>query len=288
MCSRRMWTAALLAAMSLGCSSRCPGMSAESKKRKAHAEVGECAFKRMGEPRPGDWLAIRDEPGQLLGEYVAALRNKKSAKRHTIYIQPLGEPDERLKAVLGKMREFAAVFFDCKTVLLPAAPAPQYAYAPERRQHNASRILHRLARRVPDDGLALVGVTSLDLYVPQLNFVFGLASYNRRVGVYSVARYGVEPDKLLRRSLKVMSHETGHILGLAHCIFYECGMAGSNSMPESDRRPIHFCPVCVKKLQHNLGFDAQKRYERLGEFYAKLGWDADAAFVRKLGGAGGK
>ena len=56
----------------------------------------------------------------------------------------------------------------------------------------------------------------------------------------------------LRRTLSTASHETGHILGMAHCTAYSCLMNGSNHQEEKDRRPMHLCPVCLRKLCWNL------------------------------------
>jgi archaemetzincin len=103
--------------------------------------------------------------------------------------------------------------------------------------------------------------------------VFGQASLRERVGVYSFARYdpafydearalGYE-TLLLRRSCKVLAHETGHMFGLAHCTYFNCLMNGSNHLAESDRRPLHLCPVCLRKLQWSIGFDVLKRYGAL-------------------------
>src|SRR5204862_2614996 len=105
------------------------------------------------------------------------------------------------------------------------------------------------------------------------NFVFGQASVRERVGVYSFARYdpafygearppGYE-TLLLRRSCKVLAHETSHMFGLAHCTFFNCLMNGSNHLAESDRRPLHLCPVCLRKLQWSIEFDVLERYRSL-------------------------
>ena len=83
---------------------------------------------------------------------------------------------------------------------------------------------------------------------------------------------------LLRRSCKVLAHETGHVFGLAHCTYFSCLMNGSNHLVESDRRPLHLCPVCLRKLQWSIGFDVLKRYtelERLNRtngFMDEAGW----------------
>jgi hypothetical protein len=64
--------------------------------------------------------------------------------------------------------------------------------------------------------------------------VFGQASLADRVGVWSIYRNGeidgdeTERRKFLRRTLKTALHETGHMLGIPHCIAFECGMNGSN------------------------------------------------------------
>jgi archaemetzincin len=87
-----------------------------------------------------------------------------------------------------------------------------------------SDILDLLERRLPDDAFALLGITMIDLYPePNWNFVFGQASPRGLVGVYSFSRYDprfygqVAADVrhvMLRRSSKVLAHETAHLFGI--------------------------------------------------------------------------
>jgi archaemetzincin len=124
----------------------------------------------------------------------------------------------------------------------------------------------------------------IDLYPdPNWNFVFGQASLRNRVGVYSFARYTAECDAqlTLRRSLKVMAHEIGHMYGLTHCTYFECGLNGSNYLDESDRRPIHLCPVCLRKLHWSANIDPAERYMHLDQVYRSLGFLKSADFVRQ-------
>lgn len=124
-----------------------------------------------------------------------------------------------------------------------------------------------------------------DLYPgPDWNFVFGEASPPDRVGVYSFARYlpgeaGVAAASLLRRSCKVLAHETAHLLGIAHCVFYSCLMNGSNHLAESDARPLHPCPVDLRKLQHTIGFDITARYRNLRTFTEDAGFTGEARWL---------
>ncbi len=53
-----------------------------------------------------------------------------------------------------------------------ALPVPTDAFNPRREQFAAETILQRLH---PGQAERVLGVVDLDLYVPQLNFVFGLA-----------------------------------------------------------------------------------------------------------------
>jgi len=190
--------------------------------------------------------------------------------------------DQTTAAVVKQMAEFTTVFFGCKVTLLPAVKLPKSAYVHRRAQYDAAEILNRMARQVPADALAYVGVTTEDLYSGRLDFVFGLASLRRRVAVYSLHRYG-EPGtpEFLRRSLKIVAHETGHAFGLRHCIFYRCCMNGSNSLTESDSQPLDYCPLCHDKLRHALAFDPKQRFERLAAFYDRVGFTQEAQVVRE-------
>ena len=122
----------------------------------------------------------------------------------------------------------------------------------------AGYILHEvLEPERPADALAYLALTASDLWPGKgWNFVFGEASLRERTGVWSIYRNGnPESDFLLcvRRTLGTASHETGHILGMWHCTAYSCLMNGSNHQEESDRTPMHLCPVCLRKLCWNLG-----------------------------------
>ena len=82
------------------------------------------------------------------------------------------------------------------------------------------------------------------------------------------------------------THETGHIFTIQHCIAFECNMNGANSLPESDRAPLLFCPVCLRKLCWNLGLDPVEHLRKLHQFYDAHGLVNDAAaalrFQREL------
>src|SRR2546430_8733165 len=71
------------------------------------------------------------------------------------------------------------------------------------------------------------------------------------------------------------------MFGLAHCTFFNCLMNGSNHLAESDRRPLHFCPVCLRKLQWSIGFDVLQRYQALEQVSRADGFADEADWLSR-------
>jgi archaemetzincin len=70
------------------------------------------------------------------------------------------------------------------------------------------------------------------------------------------------------------------MFGLKHCIYFRCVMNGSNSMSESDKRPINLCPICLRKLHHSIGFEIMGRYRALADYFEDEEFDTEAQWVR--------
>ena len=184
------------------------------------------------------------------------------------------------------MRAYAEIYFGVPAKVWDPIPMFEEGWAPARRQYNSTSVITQLAGLVPADALVFIGITEKDLFARGLNFVFGEGNLQNRCGVYSLTRYENDDEKLfLRRALKLMSHEVGHILSIHHCVTYRCVMQGANSLVEDDRHPMHLCPIDLRKLQWNTGFDPMERYRRLEKFYREHGYDADAEWVSQRAGA---
>lgn len=69
--------------------------------------------------------------------------------------------------------------------------------------------------------------------------------------------------------LQTMTHEIGHMFGISHCQWLSCVMQGSNHLDESDRRPLDFCPICLRKLQFAIGFNIAERYKVMTHWLLK-------------------
>jgi archaemetzincin len=241
--------------------------------------------------QPGEWLDKHPEFGQTFDAYRAEGPNRPTERRTTLYIQPLGTfrpaEDRLLEATADLLGRFYSVPVKTLTPIgLDAIPARA-----RRINENSGEpqilstfVLDLLAKRRPKDAVAVLALTSSDLWPGEgWNFVFGQASLSERVGVWSLHRQG-DPDAefttCLRRTLKTAAHETGHMFGLRHCTFFECGMNGSNHRSEADSRPLWFCPEDEMKVWWACRVDRKRRYEQLSEFAEGHGLDAEAAFWR--------
>ena len=239
-------------------------------------------FRALPSPKPGDWLAEHEEPGQTVEQFWNSGPNLPGAARDTIYLLPIGTFTGDGAPPLKVLEDYTRAYFGLEVQRLPAVEVD--ALELTTREHDGHRQLHTrsvlaaLVPRLPDDAFCLIGLTMQDLYPDEKwNYVFGYASLSERVGVYGFARYDPaffgepRPDDvaklILQRSTQVMTHEIGHMFGFQHCTHYSCNMNGSNSLEESDAQPPHLCPVCLRKLHASTGNDPLTRYRALGEFY---------------------
>jgi archaemetzincin len=162
-----------------------------------------------------------------------------------IIIVPIGEVDrEVLDTVASGLREV----FGSDSVTGPSVPVPAAALNPDRRQYRSTAILHLLERDTAGGRNVVLGVIDEDLYVPELNFVFGEADTVAGTAVISLIRLrqefsGLRPDNalFLLRAVKEAVHEIGHTVGFGHCPDPRCVMHFSNSLADTDRKGPGFC-----------------------------------------------
>ncbi len=248
---------------------------------------------KLPPPQPGEWLAVHPEPGQTFDEYVRSKPVKPDSQRRVIYVQPLGEFSRTQRQIIELTAKYMEIYFGLPVKTLEDLPlriVPRKA----RRTHPTwgdeqiltTYVLEEvLYPRLPKDAVAMIAFTASDLWPGEgWNFVFGQASLRQRVGVWSIYRNG-DPEAsgesfrlCLRRTLRTATHETAHMLSMAHCILYRCNLCGSNHRAEADRHPLWLCPQCLAKLCRATGADPVLRYERLADFFAENGFQAERDF----------
>lgn len=268
----------------------------EAKKeiRELRAEIKkiEPFFSPMGKPQAYDWLGTHNEAGQTFEEYLDSDPTKPTKERQKIYVMPLGTFTPQQKKAIDITAGYLAAFYDLPVQQM--SPRPLVTSVPNIRQNKLLRtrqiktgyILNDVLKPVvPADAAALIAFTNEDLYPDEsMNYVFGQASLEDRVGVWSLARLddNANYDLFLRRTLKVAAHETGHMFSMRHCTKYECVMSGTNHLAETDRRPIDACPECMAKVCWLSDITAADRYKRLAEFCRQNSLHKEAAdFDRK-------
>lgn len=125
---------------------------------------------------------------------------------------------------------------------------PKEAYDPRRNQYRAD-VLLACARRIGEEHV--LGVTDLDTYSGNLNFVFGLAECPGRAAIISLRRLRADGGEqaFRERAVKEAVHELGHTLGLQHCPDPACVMYFSNRLADTDRKGKKFCSRCLESIE---------------------------------------
>jgi archaemetzincin len=161
-------------------------------------------------------------------------------------------PEEIVRALVAPL---GRIFRARVTVERPLPGVVDAAYDHSRAQCNSTRLISELLSLEFDSSSKILGITSVDLFVPILTYVFGEAQLEGAASVMSTHRldemvYGLPPDsaKLFDRSLKEAVHELGHTFGLRHCASFECAMHASTTVDDVDVKGATLCPECLRKI----------------------------------------
>ncbi len=159
-------------------------------------------------------------------------------------------------ALLPQLSTSLAAAFGFEVKVRPPWFDPEMAFDPSRGQYNSTSILGQLLTLPAEASGRLLGVTSVDLFIPVLTYVFGEAQLNGRAAVVSTQRlrpeaYGLPPDAslLAERLAKEAIHELGHTLGLLHCRDATCVMRSSTYVEQIDLKSRSFCAACRACLE---------------------------------------
>ncbi len=163
--------------------------------------------------------------------------SSKAQRLRPIALASIGEIESELmstvaddiRAVLGR-----------DVVLAEGLPIPAHSFSRQRGQWHATTILDALAAVKRPEWLRLLGIVDVDLYAPQLNFVFGEADADRRVAVFSTARLRVRAEGATgapapRPSTSWATHSDS---GTAHGHAARCG-SPTRSPRRTGRTPAH-------------------------------------------------
>jgi archaemetzincin len=171
-----------------------------------------------------------------------------------LHLIPIGEIES---AILEEVARSLEQIFGIHVRKEKPMAVPSDTFKAFREQYHSTSLLQRLRISYPFErgSAALLGIIDRDLFVPELNFVFGEADAATQTAIISLARlrtefYGLPPDdELLKsRAIKEAVHEMGHMYGLTHCPDPECVMFFSNRLEDTDTKGTDLCRLHRDRL----------------------------------------
>jgi len=188
----------------------------------------------------------------LIGIVAGMAQAPASTPKPTIALAVIGDTP---RDVIADLTPILRETFGAEIVMAPPVALPASSWNASRRQYLSTKLLDALESAKRPEWERLLGIADVDLYVPDLNFVFGEADSRRGVGVFSLARLRAGADEALfkRRAATEAIHELGHTYGLSHCDKPTCVMWFSNTLAESDHKGTKFCPEHARELAENRG-----------------------------------
>jgi archaemetzincin len=125
---------------------------------------------------------------------------------------------------------------------------PTFAFNKDREQYHTTAIMRRLLPMKEAGVLLVLGITDVDLFQPDSNFVYGEADRESHVSVMSIYRLRGEGESWKRRTFVEAVHQTGHLLGLSYCEDPRCAMYLATTITDAERRQLHLCNTCRSEL----------------------------------------
>ncbi len=166
-----------------------------------------------------------------------------------LHLVPIFLPPE--PPVLPCLVERLGRVFQSTVRVRPPRFDAEHAFDGSRGQYHSTSLLAQLLAEAPLGEGHVLGVASVDLFIPILTHVFGEAQLAGRAAVVSTYRldnrhYGLPRNDglLVDRLVKEATHELGHTYGLVHCADSGCVMRSSTYVEDVDLKSDRFCSRC--------------------------------------------
>jgi archaemetzincin len=175
--------------------------------------------------------------------------------QYRIAISPIGRIDSGLaEAISAEVQRT----FGYRTEVVPVIDRVDFAFDFERRQYCSTLILERLAAAASAQAIKLLGIATVDLFIPILTYVYGEAQIGGKACIISTHRLnegislagagGMFHDRAVKEAL----HELGHTFKLTHCPDRSCIMHYCRSIQDVDRKSTQLCRHCHVLLTDEL------------------------------------
>lgn len=230
---------------------------------------------------------------QTLLNYIESKPNKVDSVRKVVYILPFGHMKPMVEEILKKEVAYLKAYLqldvklldritydsikniaEIKTRLVPSSDYDYYvqmkgeiANLTEQIEAN-SFINHVVKKNIPEDAIAVLGITEHDMYNPDYNFLFGTSQSTNRVGLVSTFRlvdYGPMTKHNIR---KVVSKQIVNMFSIRNVKDYKCVLNFHISIDELIQGSFILSPRALEKLKYATNLDYLKRSEELKALWA--------------------
>lgn len=167
--------------------------------------------------------------------------------------QPLGSLPVRQK-VVDEVVSAIEASYKVEVVVLPTRPLPDTAYYKPRRRYRAEKLLDTFEGTMPSGEDKIVVLTEVDISTTKGEYadwgLFGLGNMPGQACVVSTWRLRSKASqrRFRERLGKVVVHELGHTLGLAHCPTQGCLMEDAKGRVSTVDGETGFCESCRENL----------------------------------------
>ncbi|MDY6790239.1 MAG: archaemetzincin family Zn-dependent metalloprotease [Thermodesulfobacteriota bacterium] len=178
-----------------------------------------------------------------------------TSPEHSIVISPVGTLDNELFETISIQINR---IFRYKTEVIPLLQDVNFAFDPKRKQHHSTPILKKLEEVAPVQATKIIGITSVDLFIPILTHVYGEAQIGGTACIISTHRLSeglslaADKNSYYQRVAKEAVHELGHTFKLRHCKDSACIMHYCRSIKDVDRKSEQLCRYCKTLLDDEI------------------------------------
>lgn len=226
---------------------------------------------------------------QSLADYAKSNPNKTDSIRKVIYLLPLGDMSEDIAKLLNEETDYLAKFFQLEVKVLPHIPfndiqkidrvktrmnpSPSHGKLKgdnlnltEQIEGN-SLMEHFVIPNKPADAVVILAITDHDLYTQKYNFIYGTSNLKGGAGLISTHRLQHYPYETKSNIRKAATKQIINAFSIPNVKDYKCVMNFHNSVDELEMGVFYVSPIALEKLKINIGFDYNKRFTDLRNFW---------------------
>jgi archaemetzincin len=239
-------------------------------------------------------ITLKDYDASLIS-YINSNPNKPTKTKNIIYIQPFGNINKNVDKMIKEEIKYLETFFQLKVKILPhisfdtiknrntvkTRMVQEYSYYSKMKGGSTnlqeqiegnSFIENFIVHNKPKDAVAIIGITEHDLYLPSLNFIYGISNLKNGAGLVSTFRIVDYTSEVAKDNYrKAVSKQIVNIFSIPNVKDYKCVNNFHNNIEELYLGEFELSPKAQEKLKYTIGYDYKKRWAELKKIWEKEG-----------------